>query len=154
MIDFEEIKSRAAEKVRLFLELNNREHPLQQELRWGPYVVYRYLHSEEYLEEVVTFEDKEEAEVYLQSILDEWAADPDRDNEPWGDEEPDDEVRAWSSIKAWDEPIRRGIHRFNCETVGLANPKEFVNSMPTEFALMFLVGLFNSALIPGYYEEH
>ena len=55
MTDLEEIKSLAVEKVQLFLDLSSYEHPHQQKLRWGPYIVYTYLHSEEYMEEIVTF---------------------------------------------------------------------------------------------------
>lgn len=154
MTDRKTIKRQADDKVQLFLDLNNREHPLQQELKWGPYIVYTYLHSEEYMEEIVTFEDKNEAEAYLQSILNEWEQDPERNNDPWDDEEPDDEAMEYLRIKDWDAPIRRGIHRYACRTVGLADPEEFVKAMPTEFALNFLEGLFWSALIPGYYEEH
>lgn len=154
MKDIQTIKRQADDKVQLFLDLNNREHPLQQELKWGQYIVYLYLHSGEYLEEIVTFEDKDEAEAYLQSILDEWEKDPTRGSAPWGDKEPDDWEKEHLSIKSWDEPIRRGTHRFYCETVGLAEPEEFVKAMPVQFALDFLVELFYSSLIPGYFEEH
>lgn len=154
MNDLETIKNQAVDKVQLFLDLCNHEHPNQQKLRWGPYIVYTYLHSEEYMEEIVTFEDKDEAEAYLQSILDDWAADPERDPDPWDDEEPSDQLRQYLSIKDWDEPIRRGTHRYASRTVGLAEPEEFVKAMPTKMALEFLENLFWSALIPGYFEEH
>lgn len=154
MTDLEKIKRQADEKIQLFLDFNNGEHPLQQELRWGPYIVYSYLHSEEYLEELVTFEDKDEAEAYLQSILNEWEQDPERNNDPWDDNNPEDEVKEYLSIKNWDEPIRRGAHRFASRTAGLASPEEFVKAMPTKMSLNFLVNLFYSCLIPGYYEEH
>ena len=154
MNDLEIIKRQADDKVQLFLDLNNREHPLQQELKWGPYIVYLYLHTEEYLEEIVTFEDKDEAEAYLQSILDGWEKDPTRDSDPWGDEDPNDWEKEYLSIKSWDEPIRRGTHRYYCETVGLANPEEFVKAMPTKMAMNLMVELFYSSLIPGYFEEH
>ena len=147
------IKNQAIEKVQLFLDLNNRENELQQELGWGPYIVYTYLHTEEYLEEIVTFEDKDDAEAYLQTILDDWASDPKRDDDPWDDEEPDDDEKEYFRIKDWDAPIRRGTHRYSSRSVGLANPEEFVKAMPTDYALNFLEGLFWSALIPGYFEE-
>ena len=154
MPDLEKIKSRAVDKVQLFLDLNNGDNVLQQKLRWGPYIVYTYLHSEEYLEEIVTFDDKDDAEAYLQTILEDWASDPNRDKNPWEDTEPDEKDIEYFRIKDWDLPIRRGIHRYTSRTVGLADPKEFVEAMPTDFALNFLEGLFWSALVPGYYEEH
>ena len=154
MTDLEKIKRQADDKVQLFLDLNNREHPLQQELKWGPYIVYTYLHSEEYMEEIVTFEDKDEAEAYVQTILDDWASDPDRDKDPWNEPEPDEETMDYFRIKDWDKPIRRGTHRYSSRTVGIADPEEFVKAMPTKMALNFLVEMFYSSLIPGYYEEH
>lgn len=153
MKDLQTIKRQADDKIQLFLDLNNGDNALQQCLGWGPYIVYTFLHSEEYFEEIVTFEDKDEAEAYLHSILDEWEADPERDKDPWDDEEPDEEDD-YLSIKDWDEPIRRGTHRYASRTVGLAEPEEFVKAMPTKMAREFLVNLFCSALIPGYYEEH
>lgn len=152
-IDIQTIRSQAGEKVQLFLDLNNGDNAIQQRLGWGPYIVYTFLHSEEYFEEIVTFENKDEAETYLQSILDEWEADPERDKDPWDDEENDDEDD-YLSIKDWDEPIRRGTHRYASRTVGLADPEEFVKAMPTKMALALLENLFWSALIPGYFEEH
>ena len=154
MNKIENIKNQAINKVQLFVDLNNRENELQQKLGWGPYIVYTYLHTEEYLMEIVTFDDKEDAEAYLQIILDDWASDPDRDNEPWDEEDSDDDTKEYFRIKDWDLPIRRGIHRYTSRTVGLADPREFVEAMPTDFALNFLEGLFWSALVPGYYEEH
>ena len=154
MKDIQTIKKQAIDKVQLFLDLNNRENELQQKLGWGPYIVYTFLHTEGYLEEIVTFDDEDEAEAYVQTILDDWASDPDRDKDPWDEPEPDEETMDYFRIKDWDKPIRRGTHRYSSRTVGIADPEEFVKAMPTDFALSFLEGLFWSALIPGYYEEH
>ena len=62
-----EIKKKVIDKIQLFLDLNNGKNKLQKQLGWGPYVYYRYLHSEEYCEEMATFDNKEDAETFLHS---------------------------------------------------------------------------------------
>lgn len=160
MKDIETIRKNAIDKVDVFLELANDDNPRQQELGWGPYVYYRFLHSEEYFEEIVTFADKEEAEAYLQSELEELEADAQPDDWTWleddlpeGSSDMQDEDD-YLKIKSWDEKIRRGTDEYSHVTIGLADAEDFVHAMPVELALDLFSNMFYYRLIPGYYEEH
>ena len=151
------IREDANDKVQVFLDLNNLNNETWKRLRWGHFIVYTYLHTEEYLEEMVTFDDEKEAELYLQSVLDEWAADPDRDVDPLtqfaDDLEPDDPFMEYLRIKDWDEPIRRGTHLNASRTIGLADARKFIDTLPLEMLKDMMEDFFYSNLIPGYYNE-
>ena len=157
-MEIETVRQKANEKVQLFLDLNNRDNKLQQELGWGAYIVYRYLHTEEYFEEIVTFDDQEEAEAYLQSETRRIADESSSDAYPWEGEDLTDEdaesIKKHYQLKDWDLPIRRGACAQWGITFGLADAGEFIQAMPVDMALDLLVEFFYSALIPGYYEEH
>ena len=164
MNEISKIREDACEKVQLFLDLHNGDDETWKRLRWGSFLVYTYLHTEEYLEEIVTFDDKNEAEAYLQSILDEWGEDPSRDEDPILyfngpdayselDEKDIEDLREYFRIKDWDGPIRRGTHLSASRTVGLANAYDFANVLPYEMLKDLFANLFTSNLVPGYYDE-
>ena len=156
-MDKEKIQEKAIAKIDVFLELANEDNPRQQELGWGPYVYYRFLHTEEYFEEIVTFADKEEAEAYLQMEIQKILDDPDHARNPWDDDEEGElgeDVSEYLRIKDWDLPIRRCEHRYNSTTIGLADAEDFVKTMPVSLAQDLFSSFFYYGLIPGYYEEH
>jgi hypothetical protein len=157
-MSIETIRKKAIDKVQLFLDMNNGDNKLQKKLGWGYYVVYRYLHPEEYFEEIVTFDDMVEAEAYLQSEINRIEEASASDLFLWEyDEHDDDEIedlKQHMRPKEWDLPIRRG----SCEkwgiTLGLADAWTFVHTMPTEMALELFAQFFGCRTIPGYFEEH
>lgn len=157
MKDIQTIREEACEKVQMFLDLNNLDNETWKRLRWGHIIVYTYFHSEDYLEEFVTFDNEEEAELYLQSILDEWAMDPNRDVDPLTQFPKgiklDEKDIEYYRIKDWDKPIRRGVHLGASKTIGLANSWVFVNTLPIEMLRELTTRLFDSNVIPGYYDE-
>ena len=159
-MNIEEIKNKAIQKVQLFLDLNNGDNQLQKDLGWGFYIVYRYLHTEEYFEEIVTFDNSDEAEAYLQSEIDRMRKGHDQDSFLWEDDENDeDEIEdmkrdPYFQLKEWDLPIRReGFEKCGI-TMGLASAWDFVHTMPVEMALELFSQFFASQIIPGYFEEH
>ena len=139
------IVNHAHEKLHLCYELSQGKNRQQQELRWGAFIVYKYLHTQEVLWEVVTFENKEDAEVYLQSILEEWGPDTQPSQDPFNGK-PDERA----AIKGWDETVRRGINWRSRETVGLIEPEILIELMPIKSSLEFLVALFRNNLILAY----
>lgn len=159
-MNIEEIKKKAIDKVQLFLDLNNGRSQLQKDLGWGGYIVYRFLHTEEYFEEIVTFNNKEEAEVYLQSEIDRMRKDHEQDTYLWEDDCYDeDEIEdmkqdPYLQLKEWDLPIRRESFEKWSMTMGFAYARDFVKAMPVELARDLLTQLFCSQIIPGFYEEH
>ena len=169
MKDSKQILKDADEKVQLFLDLHNLDNETWQRLRWGYYIVYTFYHPEGFFEELVTFADKEEAEAYLQTILDDWNKDPLRDVDPTpalfevlGQQggyldtlgiHDIESVKEYHRIRDWDEPIRRGLNLNASRSVGLANSFDFVNALPIEMLKDLMIQFFDSNLIPGYYDE-
>ena len=157
-MDIEEIRQKAIDKVQLFLDMNNGDNDLQKKLGWGFYIVYRYLHPEEYFEEIVTVDDKAEAEAYLQSEIKRIGDKSASDTHVWEQFDLDDEelkvLKEHYQLKDWDLPIRRGVCEKGGITLGLADAWTFVHTMPTEMALELFAQFFGCRTIPGYYEEH
>ena len=149
-----DIRKKVIDKIQLFLDLNNGKNKLQKQLGWGPYVYYRYLHSEEYFEEMATFDNKEDAETFLQSEIKQIMNSSANDTYPWEENEVSEDAMEYFRLKEWDLPIRR----YSCEkwsiTLGLADAHTFVRTMPVEMALDLFEQFFYSRVIPGYYEEH
>ena len=165
----EEIFKRADAKIQLSIDLINGENELQNKLGWGPHIVYLFLQTEEYCEELVTFEDEEEAQEYLKHLLEKYCVDD--DDKCWEElykediengyitAEESEELKEryfeeFDRLSSWDLPMRKGQNKTRGYTVGYADPSDFVNNLPEDKAKYFLEGFFWSNLIPGYYEEH
>lgn len=163
------IIERAEAKIQLSIDLINGDNELQNKLGWGPHIVYLFLQTEEYCEELVTFEDEEEAQEYLKHLLEKYCVDD--DDKCWEEEYKEDIENGYTTaeesdinkkevfeefdrLSSWDLPMRKGQNKTWGYTVGYANATDFVDCLPEDKAKYFLESFFWSNLIPGFYEEH
>ena len=166
--NIEEIIKRADDKIQLALDMNNGDYDLQKDLGWGTHIVYMFYHPDEYCEELVTFDDDEEAQAYLKHMLETHCSDDEDkcweenmkyfiDNGMTTEESEKDKEKFFAEfdrLSSWDLPMRKGQNRANGITVGYAEASDFVECLPEDKAKYFLQSFFWSFLIPGYYEEH
>lgn len=171
MRTLEEIIKNAEEKVGIFIECCNLEYKRKNELGWGEYVVYTYNYGLGDFSEIVTFDNKDEAEMYLnylESIYyveDEFAA--------WKEsierlarvscsssslngtnltEAYENDMNDFEENVVWDKSIRRFADRVCRITGGMAIATEFVDCMTEQMRKNLLSELLFVA-VPGYYEE-
>ena len=161
----DKVLNRADERVRLMIDLNNKDNDLQKKLGWGQFIVYLFLHTEGYCEKLVTFEKEDEAQSYLDYLLSSYCVDD--DEATWDDEVQIDidegyliteeseafKLKAFEdfdSSSSWDLPIRKGQNKTWGYSVGYAEASDFVECLPEDKAKYFLESFFWSNLIPGY----
>jgi len=161
----EEIIDMADRKIGLWMYLKLINEDVLKSLGTGHYIVYRYLQNEDICEELMTFDDKDDAKAYADRMVSEFCTDDDirewneiegyRVRRGFDTEEQLEKERIkmfeyFDRISAWDLPIRRGQSITFMRTVGSADVRTFIECLPVEKAKYFLALVFDNAIIPGF----
>ena len=160
----EEIIDMAERKIGLWMCLELINEGVLKSLGTGHYIVYRYMQDEDFCEELMTFDDEDDAKAYADLMVSEFCTDDDlrewneiegyrlekgEVNEEEFEKERVELFEDFDRISAWDLPMRKGQSKTFMRTVGCTDLRTFIECLPIEKAKYFLALVFDNAIIPG-----